>query len=758
MTRFLFLLAITLFAAAPTYAQMVVPGASTAASEPPANDTLELPIPLTEDAIALFMSTLSDTQVRTLLFNELSTRVNPQPTEPSANTQTRSLFHHATLGAALAALKPAQGIGDMLKGLAQSFANFTAQHGEDGWYLLISILVIAAAVGYLAERIFNMIATRALRKPEALQSSSLKVSLVFLTRRLIRETLGGVVFVVVSATCVDLLMPDGLELYGFAALLTLLLAPRIVFTIVRFLLTPKHPEHRFVFASDETARFLTKHSIGMALLIGAMQFVSQFNALSEAPDAAPSITYWLDLALRTYFIWVVWRSWHGLVGMMKGTDGEVGPWEDRMSRAFPFFAILVVFGMWWLINIIASYDALYLLAERPDITTVGLLVAAPAIDTLIRAVVKLSMPAMTGEGPIAEEAYAATAGAYKRIGRILVFGLMLFQLADIWDVSRDTFASSGVIGLVLQSFFHVSFTLALGYLAWEVISLVINRKLAAELTLSGWNPQEDELGDSGGIGGTRLTTILPLVLKCLRVAIIILFGLLTLSELGVNITPLLAGASILGLAIGFGSQKLVTDVVSGVFFLLDDAFRVGEYLDIGGTMGTVERISIRSLRLRHHRGLLHTIPYSEVPKLTNYSRDWVIMKLKFTVPFGTDPEKVRKIFKKIGLDLLEHPELGKDFIQPFKSQGVFAFDDVGMVIRGKFMAKPGGQFMIRKEVYNRVNAAFAENGIEFARREVRVAIPSLEKSEGMDDADNASIAAAAGEAVRQQADAETKSS
>lgn len=171
--------------------------------------------------------------------------------------------------------------------------------------------------------------------------------------------------------------------------------------------------------------------------------------------------------------------------------------------------------------------------------------------------------------------------------------------------------------------------------------------------------------------------------------------------------------------------------------------QIGEYGEIDGRMGTVEKISIRSMQLRPHRGPVHTIPYGEVPKLTNFSRDWVIMKLRFTVNFNTDPNKVKKVFKKIGADMMEDPLYREDFLQPFKSQGVFDFDDVGMVIRGKFMTKPGKQFMIRKELYNRIQAEFAANGIEFARREVRVALPDKKTAADLSKEEIAALASAA---------------
>ncbi|MEO1779639.1 MAG: mechanosensitive ion channel family protein, partial [Pseudomonadota bacterium] len=323
------------------------------------------------------------------------------------------------------------------------------------------------------------------------------------------------------------------------------------------------------------------------------------------------------------------------------------------------------------------------------------------------------------------------------------------MVAGVMPQNDATVASAGVGERVAANLIEFLMILSVGYLVYEVVSLFINRKLAAEQTAAGVNPEEEEIGgEGGGAGGSRLSTVLPLILGVSRAAIVVVFLLLGLGNIGIDTTPLLAGAGIVGLAIGFGAQKLVTDVVSGIFFLIDDAFRTGEYVEVDGTMGTVEKISIRSMQLRHHRGPVHTLPYGEIPKITNYSRDWVIMKLRFTVPFGTDPNKVKKIFKTIGAEMMEDPLFKEDFLQPFKSQGVLEFDDVGIVIRGKFMAKPGTQFTIRKELLTRVNRKFEENGIDFARREVRVAIPGLDDHDKLDADDKAAIAGAAAEAAQ----------
>jgi len=218
--------------------------------------------------------------------------------------------------------------------------------------------------------------------------------------------------------------------------------------------------------------------------------------------------------------------------------------------------------------------------------------------------------------------------------------------------------------------------------------------------------------------------------------------LIVLMEFGVNVGPLFAGAGIVGVAVGFGSQALVRDIFAGAFFLFDDAFRKGEYLDVGGVKGTVEKISVRSFQLRHHLGALHTIPFGELQVMTNYSRDWVIMKLPLRVTYDTDVEKVRKLIKKLGVELLDDPVIGDNFIQPLKSQGVIEMQDSAMIIRVKFMTKPGDQWLVRKKVYEEIRALFEREGIRFAHREVTVRLADG-KVEDLNDEERKAVTAAA---------------
>ncbi|MEE4239965.1 MAG: mechanosensitive ion channel domain-containing protein, partial [Desulfopila sp.] len=155
----------------------------------------------------------------------------------------------------------------------------------------------------------------------------------------------------------------------------------------------------------------------------------------------------------------------------------------------------------------------------------------------------------------------------------------------------------------------------------------------------------------------------------------------------------------------------------------DDAFRVGEYLEAGGVSGAVEGITLRNVLLRHHRGMLQIVPYSELGSITNFMRGGVVVKFNLEFPYDTDIDLVRRIIKKVGNAMLEDEEFGKDFIQPVKSQGVREITNSVMVIRVKFTAHPGTHFVIRREAYRRITEALAAKGIYYAHRKVIVELP-----------------------------------
>jgi small-conductance mechanosensitive channel len=720
----------------------------------PATNSSEQPVTVPDDIspaeVRDMVSRLSDGQVRELLLQRLDA-VAAENAAPEGARQGLPDF----------VMSLAESIGDSLivsverlprlvVTQAKAFATFYQARGVIGMGEFVGLTLIAFVIGMLGALLTNRLAGRWKdRIADAGNDLPLKESLKLLVVRLLLDASGLIVLMVVSGLVVNQLMTEADRPFGRLILMCLVILPMGAASLSRFLLAPYRPPLRLVRTDDRTALVLHRHQIALALLIGLQIAVLDFNARNGVPIGELRLGFWFTAATFAYIAFMVWWMREGLKLMLRGWDDDLSDFETRLANAFPYIVVISCGVIWLLVEALVSQGRFDLVVDGQHYLTLMIIVMVPALDTMIRGLVRHLVPPMTGEGAIAEEAYRATKRSYIRIGRVLVFGLAVVVLAGIWEIDFENLASAGLGAQAAARFIEVLFIIVVGFLVFEVVTLWINRKLASEMTAAGvdMNAEEPGGGEGGQAGGSRLSTVLPLICWVMQTAIITITLLVALGNIGLDITPLLAGAGIVGLAIGFGAQKLVSDIVSGIFFLIDDAFRTGEYVEIDTTLGTVEKISLRSLQLRHHRGAIHTIPFGEIPKITNYSRDWVIMKLKFTVPFDTDLKKVKDIFKKIGKDIQQIPELAEHMMQTFKSQGVLEVDDVGIVVRGKFMAKPGQQFTIRKEIYNRVQKEFDANGIQFARREVRV---NLNKGDpdGLTEDERQAVATAAAEAAK----------
>jgi moderate conductance mechanosensitive channel len=248
-------------------------------------------------------------------------------------------------------------------------------------------------------------------------------------------------------------------------------------------------------------------------------------------------------------------------------------------------------------------------------------------------------------------------------------------------------------------------TLLVGWYAWRLFETGLALKLS---------------GDQSGTQ-SRSRTVQPL-LRTVGMGIIGAVAVMSaLSSLGLNIAPLLASAGVVGIAVGFGAQTLVRDLFSGAFYLIEDVFRIGDYIEGGTAKGTVERITFRTVALRHQNGPLHFVPYGALGTVRNNSRDWVIDKFEIPLPIAVDSEQIRRMVKKIGAEMLEVPEFAKLIEAPLKAK-LYRIEPGVKIFRCKVQTPPGKQFEIRSEAYRRIEAALKESGIAFADLTPRVTL------------------------------------
>lgn len=305
---------------------------------------------------------------------------------------------------------------------------------------------------------------------------------------------------------------------------------------------------------------------------------------------------------------------------------------------------------------------------------------------------------------------AVTIAVIDRGIRMMLILAAAYFLARVWGLDMQSMRDSDTTTtFILRGLINVVVIALAADFGWSIIKALIERKLGIEMPHPVISEEDVPILDAQQ---ARLHTLLPILQNMLLALIIVMAVLMMLASLGIQIGPLIAGAGVVGVAVGFGAQTVVKDVISGVFFLLDDAFRVGEYISSGNYKGTVESFSLRSVKLRHHRGPLFTIPFGELGAVQNQSRDWVIDKFNITVGYDTDIDFARKLIKRIGLELAEDPEFKHWVLDPIKMQGVQEFGEYGIVLRVKAMTRPGGAFGMKRKFYVRIRQAFKEQGIE----------------------------------------------
>ena len=726
--------------------------------------TIDLDDPESKEAVRELVSSLSDDAVRALLIERLDAvaeaRANDVESEVGVLGVVEQRFDNY-----LQYAKESTRDSGAIPGIFSQIGSAISASTDHGPGKALIIILLALVAGVCAERLVAYFFRE--RKQKLIDAFSTKLwgILKILYTRLSYDILGVIAFGIVSSMVTRMFYPEGSLMYLLAEVFsTGIFGGWLAYVICRFFFAPSRPDLRICRTTDDRARKLTTSFSLAALYIVMLHNVFYLFIQIGFENYGGyvymrTLGYWMNISIYVVAAMAIWINREGLTEILLENKkraslaiGEQAPEEvSWFAVHWPKIAVFLIFSKYMLVELVVNNSDVAVYSTGAVYITFIVIFLWPGIDANVSLFVSKGVKVAEDETEAARKARINMQLGLLRVGRVLVVGVVSYALASLWGLNIMDLANSGLGAKAAGTLVEFLFIVLIAYICWELVSACIGYWMAAEAGHSEEGADEGG-GEIGGVGLSRIATLLPIIKKTAQFLIIVVSVIMVLDNWGVNIGPILAGAGVVGLAIGFGAQTLVKDIVSGLFFLADDAFRVGEYIDVGGTMGNVEKISLRSLRLRHHRGLVHTIPYGEIPKLTNFSRDWVIMKLRFRVPFDTDINKVKKIFKGIGADLMQDPILGEDFLEPFKSQGVAEVDDNGIVVRGKFMAKPGKQFMIRKEVYVRVQKAFEEAGIPFARKQVMVHIPGLDKNEEITEEGYKEIGAAAAESVEEPLD------
>jgi moderate conductance mechanosensitive channel len=585
---------------------------------------------------------------------------------------------------------------------SRAFDRLQTELAGRGKFPVIRLLLFFVALGFGAEALFRW-ATRGIRRHlDGLPAASVPERTRLIGERFVFAAgLVGAFAIGSVGAFLAFDWPPLLREIVFGFLLAIVVI-RIAAVLGRFLLAPGYERFRIVPMDDGAARFWCRRLNGFVgwFALGFV-YVDLLGTLGFSLPERQLVAYALGLGLLAIALETIWRRPIPVAATATEAVAETRHLGRHTQNVLLTVGAVLLWTL-WVAGALRSFWLLLVVVVLP----LASVVTRRAVDHLLRP---------PGKPNVDETVPSVTAVCIERGMRALLLIGAVAVLAWGWGVPVSMMTSQDTLfSQVMHGVLSAIVILLVADLIWRASKAAIDKQLA-EAADPGL-PNTDESRRRA-----RLRTLLPIFRHVLFFLVLAIAAMMALAAVGVQIGPLIAGAGVVGVAIGFGSQTLVRDIIAGMFYLLDDAFRVGEYIQSGNYKGTVESFSIRSVKLRHQRGALYTVPFGLLGAIQNLSRDWVIDKTTVGITYDSDIALARKLIKQIGQELQKVPEFAPLILQPLKMQGVDAFGDYAVQLRMKMMTLPGEQFVIRRQALEMIKKAFDANGIKFAFPTVQMA-------------------------------------
>jgi hypothetical protein len=550
---------------------LCMPAHSTAkTAKEPVRAVDAVPKDVTQDQLNSLIAKMSDVEVRQLALERIATAAPPadgadatgaKPVKANVLDVAIDTIHLAASRTVEVVLN--SGVTTSL--ILSILVSHAAAAGTDGILTFVGLFALVIALGALAEIGVERLLGDWRIAPVLGPDATVRQKFARNAKLFVRDIIGQIAFFIVVSIAVIELMPEQDLPVARILIVRLVIFPRFVGAFLRFVFAPKQHQLLEVNSEDWTRRLLYRHLFGMVILNGVN--TALFRLIQLTGEDVPGLGFWLNLVIFVWLGVIIVVARKEIRVLVRGKLENVTAKAEWVAWAYPGYAVILVVLTWVFSMIAASAGLGAFLLAGSHLATLGVLLTIPLIDAAVRSMVVQVMRPMQGQGPVAEAAQTATRGAYIRMARVLVIAGSFAIIGRLWGFGLVDIASSGVGDRFAERIIVFIDILLVGYFCWEISRLLINRKLAEEFTASqGLPPDEDSTAIQIDKGSSRLATVLPIFSWIVQSAIIAATVLMALSNLGVDITALVAGAGIFGLAIGFGSQKLVSDIVSGMFF------------------------------------------------------------------------------------------------------------------------------------------------------------------------------------------------
>jgi small-conductance mechanosensitive channel len=478
--------------------------------------------------------------------------------------------------------------------------------------------------------------------------------------------------------------------------------------LVKVLFAPKAPTLRLLPMPDDAAayaarwsrRLLATAAYGYAILLAARHLGLPWTLQGL-------LLHILFLSLVVMFIVVIAQTREPIAAIIARLEEEPHsptlrrlPWRSLASIWHVLATVYVVFiFLVWALRIPGGFRTLLEATLGSALIVTGGWLGWRALDHVFKRELRIA-----GDGDRLMTGFERRISRYWPalgvLARVLLLALVALGLLEVWGLGTLSWLFSSAGNLVIGHLLTVSVIILITLALWELISFLIERSVS----------EQDEEGELKLSNRTR--TLLNIVRNFVLVFLSVIALFLILSELGLNVAPLLAGAGVIGLAIGFGSQKLVQDITTGMFVLMGDTMRVGDVVEVAGRSGVVEQMSLRTVALRDLAGAMHTIPYSAIDTVMNYTKDFSYAVIDMGIAYRENVDEVIEVLRLLGEEMNKDPHFRRAILEPLEILGVDAFTDSAVMIKIRFKTRPLKQWEVAREFRRRIKNRFDQLGIE----------------------------------------------
>jgi small-conductance mechanosensitive channel len=515
------------------------------------------------------------------------------------------------------------------------------------------------------------------------------------------------VFIGAASALMSIVTDDGTpQDRALDSLIDIYVLCRLIVIASGFFLQPTAPRLRLLRMSDVWAVFVQRWIVRIVAVVGAGSAIAEIAQSLGLNDAA-HLALMKVVALAGHIMISILilkcaKPVGELIRNRFAASKSLQMFGNALADAWAWFAIFVVMALWfiWALDVQNGYRTLLHLGGF----TLAILVGARVIAIVIfGAMARLFHVEGDAEKTLVQQHAYRYYPLLRRVVSWIIGIVTALALLQVWGVDVGELFQTGSIGHRLASaIVTIGVAAVIALVVWEGANVAIERRL------DRWTTSGDL------VRAARLRTLLPMLRSALFCVIALVVVLTGLSELGVNIGPLLAGASIFGVALGFGSQKLVQDFITGMFLLMENAMQVGDWVTLAGVSGTVEYLSIRTVRLRGSDGSLYTVPFSSVTTVNNTNRGLGNAAVKVNIVFGEDVDLAIATLKEIGAALREDEKFKDGILSDFSFWGVDGVDGSAVTLAGQIQCRDTARWGVQREFNRRILDQFSARGIAIA--------------------------------------------